>query len=548
MSADRRRRRRRPGWIARRRRRQAAAAGGERLARGRARRRRGLGVSGSGVGIPAAAMWTLPKTIYSSRVLGDELVEGTRRRVEQVRRGSSGGCFSRRPREGGDVREDATLLAALGDDALGDLQALGDGASGEDAEEEALGALLLHREQPRNARSRGRREVLEEREGRHGRAEHVEREERQDEPGGDGRVPAPGGARRSRERRRLRRRRIGADQPTAGRGYPRRTERRERREEAPGGRPRPPRAPEAPCAQAGPRTTISRSGLPVEVRRLRPGHGGEPRRARVGGDQRRGHSPKRRKVATARTPGACSGRRRSAELLRPRLGLRRRGAVGAAGVRPQIRCDAGLEGDGKEIRRGFRSSGRRSLRVHAGDGTRARPRRACFRFRPRRRRKALVSRDDLREAERLGPAPPVPEPGGVRALLRLATIDVGPLRRHRDFRLLFVGQGVSAFGSMITYVALPYQAYQLTGSSLVGRPHQPRRAGAPARHRVRRRRACGCLRPPPARPDRRARARCLRRRARPQLVALRAARSGCSSLSARRWPGSTGSSARRSTR
>ena len=75
--------------------------------------------------------------------------------------------------------------------------------------------------------------------------------------------------------------------------------------------------------------------------------------------------------------------------------------------------------------------------------------------------------DDLREAERLGPAPPVPEPGGVRSFLSLATVDVGPLRRHRDFRLLFVGQGVSFFGSMITYVALPYQAYQLSGSSLV---------------------------------------------------------------------------------
>ena len=78
-----------------------------------------------------------------------------------------------------------------------------------------------------------------------------------------------------------------------------------------------------------------------------------------------------------------------------------------------------------------------------------------------------MSGDDLREAERLGPAPPVPEPGRIRSFLSLATVDVGPLRRHRDYRLLFVGQGVSFFGSMITYVALPYQAYQLSGSSLV---------------------------------------------------------------------------------
>jgi MFS family permease len=77
-----------------------------------------------------------------------------------------------------------------------------------------------------------------------------------------------------------------------------------------------------------------------------------------------------------------------------------------------------------------------------------------------------------REAERLSPAPPVPVAGahpspGLRRLLRMATIDTGPLRRHRDFRLLFAGQGISFLGSMVTYVALPYQAYQLSGSSLV---------------------------------------------------------------------------------
>lgn len=75
--------------------------------------------------------------------------------------------------------------------------------------------------------------------------------------------------------------------------------------------------------------------------------------------------------------------------------------------------------------------------------------------------------DDPREAERLAPAPPVPEPGRLRTFLRLTAVDLGPLRRHRDYRLLFLGQGVSFLGSMITYVALPYQAYQLSGSSLV---------------------------------------------------------------------------------
>ena len=70
------------------------------------------------------------------------------------------------------------------------------------------------------------------------------------------------------------------------------------------------------------------------------------------------------------------------------------------------------------------------------------------------------------EAERLGPGPPI-APTGLRRMLGLATIDFGPLRRRRDFRLLFVGQAVSLFGSEITFVALPYQAYHLTGSSLV---------------------------------------------------------------------------------
>jgi MFS family permease len=50
--------------------------------------------------------------------------------------------------------------------------------------------------------------------------------------------------------------------------------------------------------------------------------------------------------------------------------------------------------------------------------------------------------------------------------LRLATVELGPLRRHRDFRLLSLGQAVSFAGSMITYVAIPYQVYQLTRSSL----------------------------------------------------------------------------------
>ena len=44
-------------------------------------------------------------------------------------------------------------------------------------------------------------------------------------------------------------------------------------------------------------------------------------------------------------------------------------------------------------------------------------------------------------------------------------IDLSPLRRHRDFRLVFIGQLVSTFGSFITYVALPVQVFELTKSS-----------------------------------------------------------------------------------
>jgi MFS family permease len=45
-------------------------------------------------------------------------------------------------------------------------------------------------------------------------------------------------------------------------------------------------------------------------------------------------------------------------------------------------------------------------------------------------------------------------------------IDLSPLKRYREFRLLFSGQLTSDLGSAFTYVALPYQMYQLTHSSL----------------------------------------------------------------------------------
>src|SRR3989442_5711679 len=45
-------------------------------------------------------------------------------------------------------------------------------------------------------------------------------------------------------------------------------------------------------------------------------------------------------------------------------------------------------------------------------------------------------------------------------------VDLTPLRESRQFRLLFIGQMVSWLGRQLTYVAVPYQVYGLTHSSL----------------------------------------------------------------------------------
>lgn len=63
------------------------------------------------------------------------------------------------------------------------------------------------------------------------------------------------------------------------------------------------------------------------------------------------------------------------------------------------------------------------------------------------------------DEDSLTPRPP-------RKWWHVATVDVTPLRRHRDFRLLFIGRFFSFFGSMISSVALPYQVYQLTHNLL----------------------------------------------------------------------------------
>jgi MFS family permease len=51
-------------------------------------------------------------------------------------------------------------------------------------------------------------------------------------------------------------------------------------------------------------------------------------------------------------------------------------------------------------------------------------------------------------------------------VLRHLALDTRPLRESRDFRRLWLGQAVSYLGNMVTFVAVPFQLYQLTHSTL----------------------------------------------------------------------------------
>jgi MFS family permease len=64
------------------------------------------------------------------------------------------------------------------------------------------------------------------------------------------------------------------------------------------------------------------------------------------------------------------------------------------------------------------------------------------------------------------PTPPDITPPSLLAKARRLVIDVTPLKRNRQFRLIWIGESVSDLGSRVTAVAVPYQVYVLTRSSL----------------------------------------------------------------------------------
>lgn len=63
------------------------------------------------------------------------------------------------------------------------------------------------------------------------------------------------------------------------------------------------------------------------------------------------------------------------------------------------------------------------------------------------------------------PVPPEARHPGWTGRLRGHRIDLTPLRVSADFRRLFVGQAISEFGTQITFVAVPFQVYEITRST-----------------------------------------------------------------------------------
>jgi MFS family permease len=51
-------------------------------------------------------------------------------------------------------------------------------------------------------------------------------------------------------------------------------------------------------------------------------------------------------------------------------------------------------------------------------------------------------------------------------IARRLVVDVSPLRESREFRVLWTGQLINALGNQVTVVAVPFQVYEMTGSTL----------------------------------------------------------------------------------
>jgi MFS family permease len=49
--------------------------------------------------------------------------------------------------------------------------------------------------------------------------------------------------------------------------------------------------------------------------------------------------------------------------------------------------------------------------------------------------------------------------------MAIFSLDVSPLKENSNYRWLYLSQLISFFGSMITYVAIPFQMYEITGST-----------------------------------------------------------------------------------
>ncbi|HET7029729.1 MAG TPA: MFS transporter [Candidatus Limnocylindrales bacterium] len=58
------------------------------------------------------------------------------------------------------------------------------------------------------------------------------------------------------------------------------------------------------------------------------------------------------------------------------------------------------------------------------------------------------------------------DPSSRRSRLGRVLLDTAPLRLDRDFRWLWAGQAISGIGNQVTRLALPYQVYHQTGSTL----------------------------------------------------------------------------------